>query len=252
MKQAIVIPAFNEEKTISRVLESLSTLRDFTIIVVDDGSSDTTANLVQQFDKVILLSLAANLGAWKAMQTGIRYCYLNGYQRVVTFDADGQHLPGSIKPLIEYQHKQGCDVVVGSCTQRGSLARHIAWRLFRTLAGIKIFDITSGLRVYNRAAIAVLSTREATLLEYQDVGVLLMLKNFGLSFDELKVAMKPREDGISRIFHSWWAVAYYMAHTSLLCVSKVRKSNELRYQSSLSNSSLNNASLKESSLSQSD
>ncbi|QIR16215.1 glycosyltransferase family 2 protein [Shewanella aestuarii] len=234
MKQAIVVPAYNESKTVAKILRSLQNLNGFDIIVVDDGSTDGTAEEVRKFANVILLSLATNLGAWKAMQTGIRYCYINGYERVITFDADGQHLPDAIEPMIEYQNIQGCDVVIGSCTQRGSIARHIAWRLFRVLSGIKVFDITSGLRVYNRAAISVLSTREATMLEYQDVGVLLMLKSFGLKFSELQVTMNPREDGISRIFHSWWAVAYYMAHTSLLCISKAKKSNELQYQSSLS------------------
>ncbi|ABV37621.1 glycosyl transferase, family 2 [Shewanella sediminis HAW-EB3] len=233
MKQAIVIPAFNEEKTICKVIESVRPFSDFDIIVVDDGSADSTSSLVKQFEHVILLPLATNLGAWKAMQTGIRFCYENDYQRVITFDADGQHLPDSILALTSFQKASNSDVVIGSCTQRGSVARHIAWRLFRKLSGVKIMDITSGLRLYNRAAMSVLSTREATLLEYQDVGVLLMLKNFGLSFDEVKVEMEPRQDGISRIFHSWWAVAYYMTHTSLLCISKARKNSELQCQSSL-------------------
>ncbi|WP_144213644.1 glycosyltransferase family 2 protein [Shewanella donghaensis] len=227
MRQAVVIPAFNEEKTISKVISSLQRLNAFDIIVVDDGSTDKTREEVKKFPKVTLLSLTVNLGAWKAMQTGIRYCHSLGYKRVITFDADGQHLPATLTMLIEHQTKTNCDVVVGSCTQRGSLARHIAWRFFRLLSGIKIFDITSGLRVYNAEAIDVLSGKEATLLEYQDVGVLLMLKNHGLTFTELKVPMKPREDGISRIFHSWWAVAYYMAHTSLLCISKIKKQHNL-------------------------
>ncbi|WP_394200817.1 glycosyltransferase family 2 protein [Shewanella waksmanii] len=233
IKRAIVIPAYNEEKSIGKVLDSLLDFEQYQIVVVDDGSTDQTADIVRQYPDVVLLSLATNLGAWKAMQTGIRYCYLNDFDRVITFDADGQHMPSSISMMLAAQEQSGADIVVGSCTKRGSLARHIAWALFRTLSGIKISDITSGLRLYNRAAIAVLSTREASMLEYQDVGVLLLLKGFGLDFEELEVSMKPREDGISRIFYSWWAVSYYMAHTSLLCISKVRKSSEFRYQASL-------------------
>lgn len=169
------------------------------------------------------------------MQTGIRYCYVNDYDRVITFDADGQHLPNSITQLVAAQSLSDDDVVIGSCIQRGSGARHVAWRLFRALSCIDVADLTSGLRIYSRAAIAILSSREATLLEYQDVGVLLMLKTFGLSLSEVQVEMLPREDGISRIFHSWGAVCYYMTHTTLLCLSKVKLSNEFAYQKALNN-----------------
>lgn len=230
---AVVVPAFNEAHSIKKVLAELKRYGHHQLIVVDDGSQDTTANIVRQDPSVVLLSLAANLGAWKAMQTGIRYAYQQGFDYVVTFDADGQHQAQSITQLVEAIEHTDNDVIIGSCTQRGSTLRHIAWALFRRLSGINIDDLTSGLRIYNRAAMAVLSTREASLLEYQDVGVLLMLKVFGLRFAETPVAMCARQDGISRIFYSWQAVAYYMMHTTLLCLSKVRKSNELSYQAQL-------------------
>jgi len=235
MKTAIVIPAYNEQASICEVLEPLLKMTELDVIVVDDGSTDNTLELISSYPELIILPLAVNIGAWKAMQTGIRYCHLHNYQRVITFDADGQHLSDSISRLCIYQEMSGDDVVIGSCPERGSTSRHIAWKLFRVLSGIKVHDLTSGLRVYNRAAISILSTREASLLEYQDVGVLLMLKTFGLSFSEVSVDMNRRGDGISRIFYSWRAVAYYMAHTSLLCISKVRKSNELSYQKTIQN-----------------
>jgi len=233
MKSAIVIPAFNEQASICEVLEPLLQMTEFDVIVVDDGSTDNTLELVSRYPQIIVLPLAVNIGAWKAMQTGIRYCHLNNYQRVITFDADGQHIAESLTNLCQLQEARGDDVVIGSCPERGSVSRHIAWKLFRVLSGIKVNDLTSGLRIYNRPAISILSTREASLLEYQDVGVLLMLKTFGLSFSEVPVDMNRREDGISRIFYSWGAVAYYMAHTSFLCLSKVRKSNELSYQKNI-------------------
>lgn len=235
MKSAIVIPAFNEQASICEVLKPLLQMTEFDVIVVDDGSTDNTLELVSSYPELIILPLAVNIGAWKAMQTGIRYCHLNNYQRVITFDADGQHIPESIACLCQYQEKNGHDVTIGSCPERGSVSRRIAWKLFRALSGINVDDLTSGLRVYNRPAISILSTREASLLEYQDVGVLLMLKTFGLSISEVPVDMNCREDGISRIFYSWGAVAYYMAHTTLLCISKVRKSNELSYQKTIQN-----------------
>ena len=65
-----------------------------------------------------------------------------------------------------------------------------------------------------------LARREATLLEYQDVGVLVLLRNAGLHLVDVDVTMLPRTSGASRIYHSWLVVAYYMAHTLLLGFSK--------------------------------
>ena len=61
---------------------------------------------------------------------------------------------------------------------------------------------------------------EATLLDYQDVGVLLLLRHAHLRIAEIRVAMNPRKHGASRVFSSWWTVAVYMAETSLLCLAR--------------------------------
>jgi hypothetical protein len=128
--------------------------------------------------------------------------------------------------LIQAYNKNDVDVIIGSCPTRGTLARHIAWNFFRSLSGVSVQDLTSGLRLYNKSAISVLSSKEATLLEYQDVGVLLMLRTFELDKSEVKVSMKEREYGMSRIFNSWGAVIYYMAYTTMLCISKFNKNKQ--------------------------
>jgi hypothetical protein len=80
--------------------------------------------------------------------------------------------------------------------------------------------LTSGFRLYNARACAVLAGEEATLIDYQDMGVLLLLRSAGVTFAEVEVQMNPREDGVSRIFYSWWAVARYMLETTVLCIAK--------------------------------
>ena len=110
-------------------------------------------------------------------------------------------------------------MVIGACAGRGSRARRFAWSLFRRLSGFSLEDLTSGFRLYNAKACAVLAGEAATLIDYQDMGVLLLLRKSGIEFAEVEVEMSHRVDGISRIFHSWWAVVKYMVETTVLCVA---------------------------------
>ncbi|MAD02229.1 MAG: glycosyl transferase [Pseudoalteromonas sp.] len=218
----IVIPAFNEEDTIVDVIKSLVKSGYNKILVVNDASTDNTGLIAEQLG-VKVLHLEHNMGAWKATQTGIRYALQNNYKQVVTFDADGQHLVKSLSKLISCQKNDDVDVVIGSCTERGSVLRHVAWGMFRFLSGVEVKDLTSGLRLYNHKAIQVLASEQASLIEYQDVGVLLLLRKAGITKSEVKVQMEKRKVGGSRIFHSWGAVTYYMAYTTVLCLSKIAK-----------------------------
>jgi hypothetical protein len=110
--------------------------------------------------------------------------------------------------------------VIAACPSRGSFARHLAWGYFRLLTGFDIDDLTSGFRYYNARACRLLASEEATLLDYQDIGVLLLLRRSGLRVAEMQVPMNPRTTGKSRVFFSWWSVALYMAETSLLCLAR--------------------------------
>lgn len=222
----IVIPAHNEEATIQDVVSDLKMHGYNDILIVDDASTDLTASLVKQLN-VKVMSLPYNVGAWKATQAGVRYAKKYGYSHLVTFDADKQHLASQIQALIDCQNNLSANLVIGSCPSRGSISRRIAWSVFRTLSGVKVQDLTSGFRLYDRKAIEALSKKEASLLEYQDVGVLLLLKAFKLSTVEVDVSMEERMVGGSRIFYSWLAVSYYMAYTTTLCLSKVFKTQTI-------------------------
>jgi glycosyltransferase involved in cell wall biosynthesis len=157
-------------------------------------------------------------GAWGAIQTGIRYAVRHGYAGVVTMDADGQHEPAYLGQLVEAA--RDADVVIAACPSRGSRLRHIAWGYFKLLTGFDFDDLTSGFRYYNASACRLLAAEEATLLDYQDVGVLLLLHHARFKIAEIPVAMNPRRHGASRVFSSWWTVARYMAETSLLCLAR--------------------------------
>ncbi len=221
------MPAQNEASTIGALIARLKQRYGFDIVVIDDGSTDQTAQIAKDNGAMVLRHIKS-LGAWKATQTGIRYAYAKQYQTVITMDADGQHLPEEIETLIEAA-KQGADVVVGSCVSRGDLMRHVAWRFFRAVSGVNVKDITSGFRLYNLAALRVLSTKEATMLEFQDLGVLLLLRSLSLSIKEVEVKMDERLIGDSRIFGSWYKVLSYMFTTALVCFAKAIPLRDVRY-----------------------
>lgn len=208
----------NEQASIAEVLHDIQQYTDFDVIVVDDASTDHT-RVIAKTCGAHVLPHTVNMGAWRATQTGLRYAAKHGYKYAVSFDADGQHNAMYINSLLD-KCRQGYSLVIGSYTARGSRGRHIAWRLFRYLTGLSVSDLTSGLRCYDAKAINALCSRQATMFEYQDVGVLLMLKHLKLKSVEIQVEMTSRQDGISRIFYSWLAVFKYVLYTLILSITK--------------------------------
>ena len=225
---AVIMPAKDEVAVIADVVTSLSRLYpSLPVIVVDDASEDDTARIAEK-NGAIVLRLPVALGAWGAIQTGMRYALHLGYDTVVTMDADGQHMAEEIPKLLEIKCREASDVVIGAFPERGSPARRLAWRFFRLLSGFSLADLTSGFRVYGRQALWMLASPRATLLEYQDLGVLLMVRFAGLKISETPVRMRPRLAGKSRVFSSWWQVSIYLAQTVLLLLSFVHQRRRFR------------------------
>ena len=155
-KVLLVIPAYNEEKNIRKVVGRL--VEDFPeldYIVVNDGSRDSTANICRQ-NGYNLLDLPVNLGLAGCFQAGMKYAYLKGYQYAIQFDGDGQHRPEFIDGMRK-KMDEGYDIVIGSrfVNQHKDMSvRMIGSRLIsiaiRLTTGVKITDPTSGMRMFNR------------------------------------------------------------------------------------------------------
>lgn len=143
----IITPAYNEEKTISSLLGKIKKTR-LNIVVVNDGSSDLTKNIVEKFP-VYLLNHKTNLGKGAAMKTGADFAFSYGAQAVIFLDADGQHDPNNI---IDYVRKlqQGSEIVFGKRNLgKGTpvirlLGNKIASRLISLLCGIYLKDLLCG------------------------------------------------------------------------------------------------------------
>lgn len=196
----IVIPAYNEEENIERVVKNLErNYPQFDYIVVNDGSKDHTAELCRA-NGFHLLDLPVNLGLAGAFQAGLKYAYRNGYSYAIQFDGDGQHRPEYIQAMLE-KMKEGYDVVVGSrfvTEKKPSSMRMLGSNLIegalKLTTGATLHDPTSGMRMFNRNMI-----REFALnLNYgpEPDTISYLIKN-GAKVAEVQVQMDERIAGVS-------------------------------------------------------
>ena len=223
----ILIPAFNEADSISGVIHEVHEHINLPIIVIDDASTDDTVAISRNAGATVI-PLSVQLGAWGATQAGLRYALRHGYPMAISMDADGQHEASSLGDVIYPVAQNIADVSIGACTQRGSTLRKVAWHMMKRTSGLSLEDVTSGFRVYNHRAMRELASWRATLLDYQDIGVLLLLQSKGLKIVDVKVPMQERKNGRSRVFHSWLMVAYYMCQTLLLGLTKRQRAHRYR------------------------
>ncbi len=215
----LVLPARDEAADVGSVVRRGRT-QGLQVIVVDDHSTDRTAEIARAAGADVL-SLPFHAGNWTAIQTGLRYARSLRYGYVVTLDADGQHDPEQALDLLARMDQPGAPhVIIASCPARANQRRKLAWRVLRWLSGLPFDDLTSGFRVYDRTAADLLASPECTLLEYQDIGVLLHLRHYRLRIAEVGVRMRPRRTGRSRVFNSWLVVFYYLLYSSLIGVSR--------------------------------
>lgn len=158
-KVLLVIPAYNEEKNIERVVKRLKEeFPELDYIVVNDGSRDKTASICRE-KGFHLLDLPVNLGLAGCFQAGMRYAYEKGYAYAIQFDGDGQHRPEYIAPM-ERKMREGYDIVIGSRFLEGKKdwsMRMIGSRMIgaaiRLTTGARLMDPTSGMRLFSRKMI---------------------------------------------------------------------------------------------------
>ncbi|MCK5552013.1 MAG: glycosyltransferase family 2 protein, partial [Deltaproteobacteria bacterium] len=108
----VLIPAYNAEATLKGVIEGVKRSH-YDIIVVDDGSTDSTSRIGREMG-VTLLQHPGNRGKGRALRTGFTYVMEHGYEAVITIDADGQHDADEIPRFVELYRKQSPDIIIGS------------------------------------------------------------------------------------------------------------------------------------------
>lgn len=225
-KLLIVIPAYNEEKNIGRVVEELIThYPQFDYVVINDGSRDGTAALCRQRG-YHMVDLPVNLGLAGAFQTGLKYAFDHGYDYAIQFDGDGQHRAEYIQPMLD-KIQEGYDIVIGSrfVTEKKPasmrmLGSNLIQLALRLTTGADIHDPTSGMRMFSRAMVEEFAHHlnygpEPDTLSY-------LIKN-GAKVAEVQVTMDERLEGASYLTPV--NAAKYMARMllSILLIQNFRK-----------------------------
>jgi glycosyltransferase involved in cell wall biosynthesis len=216
-----VVPAYNEEGTVARVITAIhERAPEFDVVVVDDGSTDATAVEAERAGAKVVRH-PFNLGIGGAVQSGFTYALEHGYDRLVQIDGDGQHDPGELHKLMEaMDEERGVDMVCGSRfltagEYRAPLSRRTGIRIFAVLlsriSGQRITDPTSGFRLYNRRAISLFARDYPH--DYPEVEAILMVHFHQLAMREVPVRMFQRGGGVSSI--SSGKSLYYMVKVLL-------------------------------------
>jgi glycosyltransferase involved in cell wall biosynthesis len=211
-----IVPAYNEADTVGDVIRTLHRdAPDFNVVVIDDGSTDTTAARAEHAGADVL-RLPFNLGIGGAVQAGFVYALEHDYDYVVQVDGDGQHDPGEIATLWDAMgDRPEVDMICGSrfATDTGYIAPvsrrtgiHVFAFLLSRLVGQPVTDPTSGFRLYNRRAIQLFARDYPH--DYPEVEAVLMLHHNRLRMREVAVRMFQRGGGVSSIRSG--KSAYYM------------------------------------------
>jgi glycosyltransferase involved in cell wall biosynthesis len=218
----IVIPAHNEEKTIAAVIAGLrQDAPDFDRIVVNDGSSDATAEVVAGLGEK-QLRLIQNVGYGQALQTGMKYALLRGYDIILSMDADGQHQPKDAPRLVAALQENGADLVIGSRFCDGSsyntpIDRRLGQLLFSHLTYLllrqRIYDTSSGFKAIRADACRAVVNGSFMDFHIESI-VQLRLSNFKI----IETPIKVQERTHGRSMHSIASVFQYPLKTILLTV----------------------------------
>ena len=214
-KALVLIPAYNEEENIRKVIKDLTdNAPDFDFLVINDCSKDDTLNICRT-EGYPHLSMPVNSGIGTVVQTGYKYALKRGYKIAIQFDGDGQHDASYLDRLIEPIERGEADFVIGSrfIEKEGfqtSRFRRIGINVFRALihllTGQSVTDATSGFRAADRDAIEFLSEHYATDYPEPESVVALIRNDFRLM--DVPVVMRERLGGKSSINAP--RSAYYM------------------------------------------
>jgi glycosyltransferase involved in cell wall biosynthesis len=205
-KVLVIIPAFNEEGSVGKVVEEVKThLPQIDALVVNDGSTDLTSEIAKA-KGAIVLDLPFNLGIGGAMQAGYKYAYEKDYDIAIQVDGDGQHDPTEIPKLLRALEEAKVDVVMGSrfigdSDYKASMMRRVGIlvlsKAVSMIVGEKLTDPTSGFRAANRRAIQLFSVNYPQ--DYPEPEAMVLLHQCRLKMKEIPVKINQRYSGESSI-----------------------------------------------------
>jgi glycosyltransferase involved in cell wall biosynthesis len=198
----VIVPAWNEEANVGiTVREILAADPGYDVVVVDDGSTDRTADVARAAGASVLV-LPFNLGVGGAMKTGFTFAKRHGYERAIQVDADGQHNPSNIAEVLDGLSRADISIGarfadVGDYSVRGPRRWAMVFlaSVVSRVAKAKLTDVTSGFRAANARAISQYVKYYPAEYLGDTIDSLVAAAHAGLRVTQVPVAMRPRNHG---------------------------------------------------------
>lgn len=231
-KVVVLIPAYNEEANIQRVIRGVEkSVPGIDIAVINDGSRDKTAKHAQEAGARVI-SHPYNLGYGAACQTGYKYASRHGYDYAIQMDADGQHEPDCVRDLLAAVRNPDVDIVLGSrwlseVEYDGpwlrKFGKHFFSFLATTLTGLNVTDPTTGFQALGRKVMSFYTT-EIYPVDFPDADMIVVLNRAGFRVKEIPVIMYRDETGQS--MHSGILRPIYYGIKMMLSISMTLLRND--------------------------
>ena len=223
LRTLIIIPAYNEEGSIEKVVNHLiEKFPKYDYLVINDGSTDHTQSICNS-NKYQVVNLAINMGIGGAVQTGYRYAWDNHYDIAVQIDGDGQHDVSYLEEMIRPIEEGQADIVIGSrflekegfqSTRIRRVGINFLSFLGKLLTGVRVKDITSGYRVVNTKFIRIFALDYPA--DYPEPEAMVIAAVHGGRIKEYPVIMRERKAGESSI--TMKKSIYYMCKVTLAMI----------------------------------
>lgn len=204
LKCCVIIPTFNNDRTLEDVLQRVLKFTS-DVIVVDDGSTDNTPILLKKYQQIQILTIPRNIGKGNALQVAFKYAIQLGFRYAITIDSDGQHFPEDIPLFIDKIENNPDSLIMGArnMSQEGipetsNFGNNFSVFWFKVETGLSIPDVQTGYRLYPLHHIGELKRHFSVKFEYE-VEILVRLAWMGVYVLSVPVRIyyAPKEERVS-------------------------------------------------------